>query len=136
MQQKVDLKDPEGVASRIVSPAEIVQEHFAFDPYRSIIPSEVRHISERLRTFGETMLVQYIEDGSVYALKSVSKKGIMRALQAEHMMSERRYRFSGEAKGVDCSRRSSTLSSSPSASPSRLPTVSSWFVSFFTKNVG
>ena len=114
----------------------IDDEHFVKDMMPVTIPKDFNGVKGKISmedfvpikkvgrgTFGQVLLVTHKEDGKLYALKSLRKTKIIKMLQVEHTMSERKY---VSTTCLESSKEWSTRSSSPCASPFRRRTSCTW----------
>ena len=96
-----EVRDGEAVASSMGN-AVIDFEHFAPDPMMVDIAEELAMVSAKVNiedfavlkllgkgTYGKVMLVQHKEEGTLFALKTLRKKKVIKTSQIEHTRSER-----------------------------------------------
>ena len=89
--------------SATLSSASLLADHFARDPMSVDIEAELIQLSSKLDikdfkplkligkgTFGRVMLVEHVEEGRIFAVKTLKKRHIIKSMQVEHTKSERR----------------------------------------------
>lgn len=81
----------------------MLADHFSHETLNIEITAELEQLSAKVDinefkvlkllgrgTFGKVMLMQHVGDGTVFAVKALRKKHIIKSMQIEHTKSERR----------------------------------------------